>query len=432
MESSGMRLLVLPGHSSPDAAPPTAISCGIAEIPPRIHFHNDFKIIGDCGGLLTVRKSTHSLGAMPDLASSIALLSAGFIAGWFAGVICHETGHVLGATAAGFPVYRVSFGVGPVLLRRRLNETWFELRLHLWNGIVLVDPGLSFRKYASMLFVAGGVLGNLTLLTVLALVLAAVPVTLPVQDTLVGVAIAQLSMMAGTLVPSRCKLQGVEYPSDGRQLLDIARERRPDPPTPVAVAMAALLHPYFNGREPVLPAPEAVARIWRHLGDPERWTRADIRRETDAGLVRELHLGGLPRELELLVLDAVMTNAVMFSDPELRPYLDDWSRRALELAPDLATLRGTRGAALAELGRYAEAKPMLEPLVTADGSDMDLVLSRIFLARAEHNLGDSATARRLVDEARAICKTKALSPAVVQLVERGAHEVGNGDTPASA
>src|SRR5262244_271268 len=98
---------------------------------------------------------------MPDLAISIATLSAGWIVGWFVGVICHESGHFVGAIAAGFPAYRVSFGVGRVLLGRRFNGTWFELRLHLWTGFVFVYPGLSVRKRASMLFVAGGALGNL-------------------------------------------------------------------------------------------------------------------------------------------------------------------------------------------------------------------------------------------------------------------------------
>jgi len=369
---------------------------------------------------------------MPDLVASIALLTAGWIVGWLVGVLCHETGHFVGATAAGFPVYRMSWGMGPVLLRRRFNDTWFEIRAHLWHGIVLIYPGLSLRKYSSMLFVAGGVLGNLALLTALLLFLAAVPVTLPVQDALAGVAIAQLSMIAGTLVPTRCNIRGVKYPSDGRHLLDIVRERRVDPPTPVALVMTALLRPYFNGREPVLPAPETVARIWPYLGDPERWTRADIRRETDAGLVRQLQIGGLPPEVELLVLDAVITNALLFGAPELCSHLDEWSRRAFELGSDIATIRGSYGSVLVSLGRNAEGKAMLEPVVAADGSEMDFVLSRTFLARAEHRLGDSARARHLIGEARAICAAKAPSLAVVQLVERVAHEVGAGDPPASA
>jgi hypothetical protein len=369
---------------------------------------------------------------MPDLAISIAILTAGWIAGWFLGVICHETGHFLGATAVGFPAYRVSYGMGPVLWRRRFNNTWFEIRAHLWHGIVLIYPGLSFRKYPSMLFVAGGPLGNLALIAGLALFLAKVPVTLQVQDALAGVMIAQLSMIAGTLVPARCTIRGVVYPSDGRQLIDIARERRTDPPTPVGLVMATFLRPYCNGQEPVLPAPDVVERLWRHLTDPERWIRADIRRETAAALLQELQRGDLTRELELVVLDVLITDALIFSDPELRPRLEEWSRRALELGPDVPTIRGSCGSVLVELGRDEEGKAMLEPVVAADGSEMDLVLSRTFLARAEHRLGDSVSARRLVDEARAICKTKALSPAVTLLVERIAQEVGVGDAAASA
>src|SRR5262249_49327040 len=137
---------------------------------------------------------------------------------------------------------------------------------------------------------------------------------------------------------------------------------------------------------------------------------------------------GLPRELELLVLDVLMTDALIFSDPGLRSRLEEWSRRALELGPDVPTIRGSCGSVLVELGRNEEGKATLEPLVAAAGSPMDLVLSRTFLARAEQRLGDGATAHRLIGEARAICKTKALAPAVVLLVERVADEIGAGET----
>ena len=111
-----------------------------------------------------------------------------------------------------------------------------------------------------------------------------------------------------------------------------------------------------------------------------------------------------------------------YADPVLRPELDEWSRRALELGPQVRTLLGSRGAALVEAGRHQEGKAMLETLVFAkDATPFDRLMSRIFLARAEHALGDSAAAHSLVTEARAIGQTTGGN--VIALIERIENEM---------
>jgi hypothetical protein len=64
----------------------------------------------------------------------------------------------------------------------------------------------------------------------------------------------------------------------------------------------------------------------------------------------------LSREEEMLVLDTLLTYGLACGDTELRPHLDEWSLRASELGPEIATLIGTRGAVLVELGQFAAGR----------------------------------------------------------------------------
>jgi hypothetical protein len=151
------------------------------------------------------------------------------------------------------------------------------------------------------------------------------------------------------------------------------------------------------------PQPSAASfRIIFHITRPDRWTRADVRRDVNDALQRELARGGLSREDEALVLDCLVTDGLITGDAQLRSRIDGWSLRALELAPDVATLIGSRGAVLVELGCHESGKALLET-VAFDGraGGFDTLMSHLFLARAEHALGNLATARRLVGTARA-------------------------------
>lgn len=115
----------------------------------------------------------------------------------------------------------------------------------------------------------------------------------------------------------------------------------------------------------------------------------------------ELDLNETTPEEEMLVLDMLVTDGLVEGDPELRPHLDEWSSRAISLGPTISTLVGSRGAVLAQLGRYAEAKTLLDRAASApDPSATDRFLNSLFLARAEHGLGNIDVARTLMARAR--------------------------------
>ncbi len=61
--------------------------------------------------------------------------------------------------------------------------------------------------------------------------------------------------------------------------------------------------------------------------------------------------------------------------------------------------------------RDARVEPLLETVAFADGASLaDSLLNRIFLARAEHALGNAAAAGRLLAEARAIARSSFRGP----------------------
>jgi hypothetical protein len=156
----------------------------------------------------------------------------------------------------------------------------------------------------------------------------------------------------------------------------------------------------------------------------ERWTDEAVRRDIWQAWRRKLTQGDLLPAEETLVLDFLVTEGLIFADPVLRPELDAWSLRALQLEPQAMTLVGSRGAVLVEIGRYQEGKSLLETVLSADGTALfDLFMSRIFLARAEHALGNVAAAREFMMDVPVIHQTSAAGPAMTALVERIKNEM---------
>jgi hypothetical protein len=99
----------------------------------------------------------------------------------------------------------------------------------------------------------------------------------------------------------------------------------------------------------------------------------------------------LSREEELLVLDSLVTSGLISGDPAFRGQLDAWSQRAFKLGPDALTLRASRGAVLVDVGRWEEGKAMLSQVSAIEGS-FDLLMTQVYLARAEYALGSCIAA----------------------------------------
>lgn len=315
------------------------------------------------------------------------------------GVVVHEMGHLACAAIGSIPVYRVTIGDGPVLWRRRIRDIWFEVRPWPLFGRVEPYSVMNYRRYRWALYILGGALANLVVLGVV-LGLRAIGATGPVLDFLLFV---QVFHIATTIVP----LPGGGG-NDGMKLVRLPWRPACDPAA-LRKLYDATIGGYSPGQAPP-PMTAASVRLLHHACC--FWTEVIPRAEARGDLMHELERGDLSPEETMWLLDVLVTEGITSSDPAARPYLDAWSQQALAMGPDRPTLQGSRGGALVELGRHEEGKPLLVPLAAPDqAASYDSFMSRVFLALAEHGLGNDAAARQLADAARATAAAAGISKA---------------------
>lgn len=119
----------------------------------------------------------------------------------------------------------------------------------------------------------------------------------------------------------------------------------------------------------------------------------DVRRVADETLA----LLGEPAA-KIYLLDRLCTLFIFEGHSDYLPDADAWSAAALALKP-LATLKGTRGSILVELGRLEEAESLLRQCLTESSNPTDQGISKFYLALIAHAHGESKVAKRLAWEA---------------------------------
>jgi len=149
-----------------------------------------------------------------------ALLASSAI-GLAAGIACHEFGHMLCAMLLSAPVQLVSVGIGPVLWCRRRGETRFELRAVPCAGFVRCYPQHILNRLSRLLFLLGGVLGNVVLIGLVTVIRSAVASD-SAHDYIAPIAFAQYYLIIVNLLPFWTTAGGVRTGSDGLQLLQLA------------------------------------------------------------------------------------------------------------------------------------------------------------------------------------------------------------------
>jgi hypothetical protein len=349
---------------------------------------------------------------------------------WFAAltiaVAVHETGHLLCARIASIPVVVLSVGVGPRLLGGQTDRFRWELRALPLGGFVVPEPVAGVSVPRLMLFVLGGVFGNAALIGVVAVLdFVGVLRSLPFANEVLGpLVFAQFVAIVTNLIPFRARLSGtrVQMPSDGLQLVRLIRDAR-KVTSGVDPVYAGLVRRYGAGEElrPSPAAPRITQLYVRSYADGE--SREDIR---DA-LRHELISCELPSEEEMLVLDWLVSDGLIFGDSTSHSRLDEWSHRALQLGPEIETIIGSRGAVLVKLGRYQSGKALLERAAARDRLEPhEMVMNDMFLARAEHALGNTARAHYLIKSVRRAIRAEPASPGVMSLIARIEAEVGGG------
>ncbi|MBA1144582.1 site-2 protease family protein [Mesorhizobium neociceri] len=332
---------------------------------------------------------------MPFLA-----LASLFISAWI-GVALHEASHAAAARLANLQIREVRVGKGPTVFRTRLLETDFYLGLIPLGGWVRTFPSLRYSKSAMLLFYAAGPAMDLTWFAVL------ITTLVNYRDSELGGAIlapaiiVQGMMLFGNLVPHHAKLYGERLPNDMLALLKTAFAKG-DPNAAYRESYLNAVRRYADPMEPPFQLSGRSDRIAAHLFERDA-SSPHLTDERIAALEHELALT-TSRSGQLLIIDNIATNIVAHRTPRHDAYLDWLTARAVALFPELPTLKGTRGAALARLGRYEEALAILDE---ADHSeDFNRCLNAAFRALAHFHLGRGKLATAEFDTAAAILRSQ--------------------------
>lgn len=354
------------------------------------------------------------------------------LVGFVAGTIAHEAGHCAAAALTSLPIRKVRIGAGEVWLRTRLGAAELELRMVPLGGFVWITADRKTSRSRLVLFMLGGIAANSALLGAVLWLEHVLPRAY--EDALAGFGIAQVALIAGSLIPLWGRAFGIRFANDAMQVLLLLRGRHT---LDVHLTYEDLLAHYTPGRSPRMTEASHVLR--EQITSGRLWFDQDARRQALETIQAELGGTVMSPEERLLALDLLISRALILRDPVFCDHLGDWERQIAELDPDGALTASTRGAVLVELGQFAAGKLVLERVARPDFNPydpfeaMDHIMVQSFIARAEGALGAPHAGRhRLVDVRRAIRHNQAyewLRP----LVERIDRELiaGRYDSPAA-
>ena len=260
----------------------------------------------------------------------IDLLSGVFV-GCVLGIIAHEAGHAAVALITGLQLRAVIIGRGRTLFTRKYRGIRIRLNSVPLAGRVAVNPEFYQRKIPLLAFAFGGVIANVLLGLAVVFLWESGCVPNYLHKAVIGFYYMQAFLIIRNLIPQTLSIDGQIVHTDGKAILSLLKN--PDRAlSPAAQVYLLLLAQYTNGKDPLSalsPAsPQLMPYVYlRHYGRIDRHDREDLSQIFSV----ELEKGELSVEEELLVLDGLVTDAVITGDPEARANIDGWSHRAISL-----------------------------------------------------------------------------------------------------
>ena len=363
-----------------------------------------------------------------DIAAYLFLIPVGVTVG----IVAHEAGHCAFAAVASLPVTYVRIGIGAGVAHRRLGG--IELHLHALplGGYVGVAADGKTARLRIAVFTLGGIAANAMLLGLAAWLLQADALPSLPRTALAGFALVQFALLVGSLIPMWGRVNGIPFPNDGLQIVLLMRRRHS---IDAYRSYEQVLGHYTPGRPPQTTDASSVLRA--QLARP-LWVDANARRDMLDALRRELKKDVMSPEERMLILNVLISLALISRDPIFYPHLDGWASRLAELGPGVASLASTRGGVLVELGQFAAGKAALDAVAkpefaAADPFEAtDWIMTQAFIARAEGALGNPRAGRSRLVRAREAIRANASFEVLRPLIERIDRELLPGPYQAPA
>lgn len=316
----------------------------------------------------------------------------GLTIGTIAGIVVHELAHAVAAWLAGFGVRRISIGTGQSLLQVNIRGTEIVLKRSLLSGYVLPRSVPSRPNVALLAFIIAGFLGN-ALLMIFAYAMLRHAYGW-VGLFWLGFAWAQAWLIVNNLWPRDTKREGKLAMTDGKLLwLSLHGINAGD--YLLQKHFALTLSRYSPSGEPVNARSRVLERIGQillkgTLTDDERI------RELYQLLQIEISTGELTVPERLYLTDRIVTYWLLHSPQTHVHEMAELTSEALALSPGAKDIERTHCAVLIEMGRFEEARQLLERDDLRSENNLDQLMFSYCSARVAEGMGERENARVLV------------------------------------
>ncbi len=292
-----------------------------------------------------------------------------------------------------------------MLFKRQYGETSIEIRLLPTNGLVILFPTMVDRKFSSLAVMVAGVSASILLIMILSYFYNH-SYFFDIRPGVVTALFFGLSLHILNILPWTGKIRGIRHDTDGLKFVRILFSRRKQI-TQAAEIYLSMVRRYLPDVQHSDTTSRHLPRLLMLIGLTSRKSDATALSKIYGDLEAILDSGELSTSEAILVLDSLITNALMTREPSLVGRIDGWSLRALELAPRAVPLLSTRGGVLAELGRYEEARQILDPLAWQTKEPNEQIMCRMFLGHCQFKLGNMQEAYRCLWSVRHLAKSTA-------------------------
>ena len=324
----------------------------------------------------------------------------------------HEMSHAVAGRSMKWQIHEIRLGAGPTIFRTRRFGPEVLVGIIPFGGRVTSLPQLRHFKAARLLVTAAGPVMDLTWFSILILALQLGREADAVRVALFPALAFQLLVIFSNLLPHYTRLYGERTANDMLSLWQTAWAKDDSLASHRQLYRNAL-QAYAAVEEPM---PSRRADQIFYLVLEVNSSRQPLTERQFSALERELATTPSNSE-QLLIMDCIAMHILAGKRLRDDAYLDRLTEKALLLAPELATLRGTRGAALARLGRPEEALTLLAE--ADDGSDIRRCLNAAFRGLAHFHAGGKDQATIELEIATAILHSQNWTNSIVTRIVDG-------------
>ena len=290
-------------------------------------------------------------------------------------IYIHELGHAFAGRLMGFSISRITIGTGKELLRTKIGQTVIVITQGLSGGVTyLGHASKGFLKLRYLVFVLGGVLAQ-GFAVGITMALGRISIDdlllFPHYNSSYLFIYSNLLLMFNSLIPIQANLGGINYPSDGLQILKIPFFQDKD--IQGILAAGQIMEGYEQYEAQHYSQAEAIFRACAQGYPKTPIARINI----SACLLKQMRweeaLAGLECELPnfkpkdpyvFLVYNNLAWAYLLQFNPGAFVQAQEYSQRALKLNPNSSIVKATRGCILICSGEVEAGIRLLKPAIS--------------------------------------------------------------------